>query len=290
MSIDPIADFYRAWNAGAPDEVVRLFGEEGTFVDPLSRRPLAGDALRAHVGMLLAATTDLRFVVDRIHRSDDRAFATWSLRGTCKGALDDELVAHDVAFVVDGVDVFVVCPLGEVRSVQRHFDRRALADQLGLQTIVEPIEVGSMSFGYSLRDWVSTAKPSLLAMTWIQARDETEKASIRGYARKIVRGFHDIPGFIGVITGFTGLHGFTLTAWEHEDALRAGVHGSEHVDAMRGFHKGISAGVFTSVWQPLRLNRLWLRCLQCGAANDAHAEGRRCAGCTSPLPPAPPYV
>lgn len=64
----------------------------------------------------------------------------------------------------------------------------------------------------SIRDWVSNAKPALLGMTWIQARDEDEKGKIRAYARRIIKGFHEIPGFIGVVTGFSGLRGFTLTA------------------------------------------------------------------------------
>jgi hypothetical protein len=214
----------------------------------------------------------------------------WSLSAVCKGALDTEIAADGAPFVIDGVDVIEIADSGGLLSVQRHFDRRALSDQLGMQTIVEPIEVGTMSFGYSLRDSVSKAKPGLLGMTWIEARDDAEKAKIRGYARRILKGFREVPGFIGVVTGFAGLHGFTLTAWENEDALRAGVHGPDHVEAMRGFHQGTSAGVFTSVWQPLRLNRLWQRCTSCGTPNDAHAAGRRCTKCGSALPEAPAYV
>jgi hypothetical protein len=290
MSGDSVADFYRAWNERDADGIARLVADGGSFADPLCRRALTGDALRAHVGAITSALQELRFTVQRTHRDGQHAVATWSLNAVCKGVLDAELAAEDVPFVLDGVDVFELADGERLRSVRRHFDRRALAEQLGMQTIVEPIEVGTMTFGYSLRDWVSNAKPGLLGMTWIQARDEEEKAKIRGYARRIIKGFRDVPGFVGVVTGFAGLHGFTLTAWENEDALRAGVHGPDHVEAMRGFHQGTSVGVFTSVWQPLRLNRIWQRCMQCGTSNDAHGAGRRCSKCGAALPEAPPYV
>jgi hypothetical protein len=290
MSRDSIADFYRAWNERDPDGLARLFTDGGSFSDPHCRRALTGDALRAHLGALTASLPELRFTVQRTHGDGQHAVATWSLNAVCTGPLDSELAAANVPFVLDGVDVFELADGTRLRSAWRYFDRRALAEQLGMQTIVEPIEVGTMTFGYSLRDWVSHSKPGLLGLTWIQARDEEEKAKIRTYARHIIKGFHDVPGYVGVVTGFAGLHGFTLTAWEDENALRAGVHGRDHVEAMRAFHEGTSTGVFTSVWQPLRLNRVWQRCTKCGTPNDAHGTERHCAKCGTELPEAPPYV
>jgi hypothetical protein len=290
MSGDSVEEFYRAWSARDPAGVARPIVDDGSFRDPLCRGPLTGGPLRAHVEAFVTALPELRFSVQRIHRDGRHAVAIWTLNALCKGALDAELAAEGVPLELEGVDVFDLADDGRLQSVHRHFDRRALAEQLGMQTIVEPIEVGSMTFGYSLRDWVSAAKPGVLGMTWLQARDDEEKAKIRGYSRRIIKGFHDVQGFIGVVTGFTGLHGFTLTAWESEDALRAGVHGADHVEAMRGFHQGTSAGVFTSVWQPLRLNRIWQRCTNCGTPNDAHAADRRCRKCGIALPEAPPYV
>jgi heme-degrading monooxygenase HmoA len=305
MSDDLLGEFYQAWNARDTDWLTRLFADEGTLTDPLCRRELAGGALHAHLDMLTAALPELRFALQSSYRDGSRAVATWSLNAICRGALDTELAPPEeqwedaqgvhtqfaeVPFVLDGVDVFELADGEHLQCVRRYFDRRALADQLGLQTIVEPVQVGTMTFGYSLRDSGSTAKPGLLGVTWIQARNEEEKAKIRLYARRIVKGFRNVPGFIGIVTGFAGLHGFTLTAWENEDALRAGVHGRDHVEAMRGFHAGTSVGVFTSVWQPLRLNRIWQRCAQCGTPNDAHASERVCVKCGAALPEAPSYV
>ena len=286
---DIVSDFYRAWNARDPDAIVGTLAGDGTLVDPLSRTPLAGEALRAHLTAQVAALPELVFRVERTLRDGDGVVVTWTLEARCRGALDREIAADGVAFTLAGLDLFRLSG-GEIASVRRAFDRRELAERLGLQSIIEPIAVGTMTFGYSLRDWVSAARPAVLGVTWIQARDEEEKATIRGHARRILQGFREVPGFIGVVTGFTGLRGFTLTAWESEAALRAGVHGAEHVEAMRAFHQGTSSGVFTSVWQPLRLNTMWLRCAQCGTPNDAHQAGRQCRRCGHALPEAPPHV
>jgi steroid delta-isomerase-like uncharacterized protein len=286
---DAVAKFYGAWNQRDADALARTFVDDGTFTDPLCRSAVSGDALRAHVAAVAAALPELHFSVTRTLSAADHAAVAWSLKAVCKGALDRELTADGMPFVLEGIDLFQIAE-GGIRSVRRFFERRDLVEQLGMQSFVEPIEVGTMTFGYSLRDWVSKAKPALLGMTWIQARDEDDKTKIRGFARRIIKGFHDVPGFIGVVTGFVGLHGFTLTAWESEEALRGGVHGPEHVEAMRGFHQGTSAGVFTSVWQPLRLNRVWLHCTHCGTANDGYPAGRMCQHCGTPLADPPPYI
>jgi heme-degrading monooxygenase HmoA len=289
MAREVVNEFYGAWNARDVDGVIRTFASGGTFADPFSRATLSAEALRAHVTSLVAALSEVRFRTESTLREGDRVVVVWTLDAVCKGALDRDISADGVSFTLEGIDLFHLSEHG-VLSVRRSFERRDLVERLGMQSIVEPIEVGTMTFGYSLRDWASKAKPALLGMTWIQARDEEEKATIRGYARRIIKGFHEIPGFVGVVTGFTGLRGFTLTAWESEDALRAGVHGPNHVEAMRGFHQGLSTGVFTSVWQPLRLNRVWQRCTQCGTPNDAHRVERQCQHCGAPLAEAAPYV
>ncbi|HWL88916.1 MAG TPA: nuclear transport factor 2 family protein [Polyangiaceae bacterium] len=289
MSSALVAQFYEAWNAGRPKAIAELFGEKGEYSDPLSGGLLRGAALTEHISRFLGAIPDRRFSVERT-LGDSRVQASeWELTGTCRGALSPELPAVDVTIRLRGVDILDV--EGEhLVSVRRIFDSRALADALGLQTIIEPIAQGSMTFGYSVRDWASKVAPGLLGMTWIAARDEAERAVIRQHARDILTNFHEVPGFIGAVTGFTGLHGFTLTAWENEDALRGGIHGSAHGEAMRQFHAGLSGGVFTSVWRPHRINRMWTRCASCGFANDATRADGRCEQCHALLPERAPYI
>ena len=68
------------------------------------------------------------------------------------------------------------------------------------------------------------------------------------------------------VTGFAGLHGFTLTAWENEEALRLATHSGAHSEAMHAFRADdLSGGVFTSdvakgmrVLQKLRAGITWL--------------------------------
>lgn len=283
-----VAGFYDAWNRRDADRIARAFGDEGRFRDPLARRAVSGDALRDHVTAQLAALPEVAFRVEHAMRDGERIAVSWTLRAVCNGALDAEIKADGVAFALEGTDVFHVSG-ARIVDLRRWFERRDLADRLGLQSITLPIAVGSMAFGYSLRDWVSKEKPGVLGMTWILARDEAEKATIRARARDIIRHFHEVPGFIGIVTGFAGLHGFTFTAWESEDALRRGTHAGPHLDAMKAFRDGLSAAVFTSVWTPTRLNRMWSRCAN-GHANDATRVERTCEQCGAPLPEPEPYV
>ena len=90
-----------------------------------------------------------------------------------------------------------------------------------------------------------------------------ERDHIRSHSREIVRNFLEEPGFIGIVTGFQGGRGFTVTAWEDEAAMHRGL-ARQHRTAMRELRKtDLAPGVWTSVWQPLRINRIWTRCAAC---------------------------
>ena len=102
-------------------------------------------------------------------------------------------------------------------------------------------------------------------------------------------GLPEGPGFISIVTGFVGLRGFTVTAWEDEAALGRALAG-HHADAMRElFSRDFAAGVWTSVWTPGRINRAWLRCRSCRALEDVSDDHRQCTHCAAPLPPRPPF-
>ena len=142
--------------------------------------------------------------------------------------------------------------------------------------------------GYALR--VARGNPNppgCIALTWITGVDEAGRARIREHARQNVADFREEPGFISIVTGFIGLSGFTVTAWESEDAMRAGL-SKHHAEAMRDLFSGdFVASVWTSVWQPTRVNRLWVRCAACGKLEDVSDDHRACAGCGADLPPRP---
>jgi heme-degrading monooxygenase HmoA len=285
---DLVDIFYDAWNRGDAEAISGLLGSGGEYLDPVCRSPIRGTPLITHLRRFFAAFSTWRIDAAKRISTPSAVAVEWELAGVCVGEVDSELKGQGVAVRLTGVDTFAI-EGGSLATVRRVFDRRALADALGLQTVVEPLVAGTMTFGYSLRDWISKEKPGALGMTWILARDEVEKAAIRARARDIIGHFHHIPGFIGIVTGFAGLHGFTFTAWESEQALRHGTHSGAHLEAMKAFRDGLSAGVFTSVWAPARLNTLWTRCPN-GHANDATRPDGVCDQCGAPLPGREPYV
>ena len=88
-------------------------------------------------------------------------------------------------------------------------------------------------FGYSMR--LSSGNPNppqCIALTWIAGKDESERDRIRAHSKKNVADFMEEPGFISIVTGFIGLRGFTVTAWESEAALRSAL-AKHHATAMR---------------------------------------------------------
>jgi heme-degrading monooxygenase HmoA len=283
-----IESFYDAWNRHDASGVVEPFTADGVYVDPLTPVDVRGEELAEHIRSVLDVIHDLRLTVIRTIWADDAAAVVWTIEGTWDGKLGP-ITATERPVRFEGTDVFEL-EHRRLRRLRRSFDTHAVADSLRLQTIVEPYSDGAMTFGHSLRSWVSKEKPGALGMTWILARDENEKLAIRTRARDIISHFREVPGFIGIVTGFAGLHGFTLTAWESEAALRAGTHSGPHRDVMHAFHEeGLSGGVFTSVWEPIRINRLWTRCPS-GHPNDAHRAGGKCEVCGQQLPAAEPYV
>jgi hypothetical protein len=97
------------------------------------------------------------------------------------------------------------------------------------------------------------------------------------------------PGFISIVTGFTGMRGFTVTAWEDEDAMKRAL-GKHHAVAMKElFGEDFVASVWTSLWTPTRVNRLWVRCTSCGALEDVSDDHRSCGRCEATLPERPAF-
>jgi len=44
------------------------------------------------------------------------------------------------------------------------------------------------------------------------------------------------------------------------------------------------SGKWTSVWSPIRTNRIWTRCTACTHANDVNDDHRKCERCGAELP------
>lgn len=145
-------------------------------------------------------------------------------------------------------------------------------------------------YGYAMRVTSGNHRPpGCIALTWIAGKDAEERERIRAHARQSVADFQHEPGFISIVTGFVGLRGFTVTAWESEAAMRAALAG-HHAVAMRELlTEDFVASVWTSVWTPTRLNRLWVRCTACGHLEDVNDDHRACGRCGAELPVRPAF-
>ena len=281
-----------AWNGGDTAALARLLGETGTYHDPLTTSPVTAATVSAHLARWRTAIPDLVCDVGTVHSArevdDASAIATVTLRGTNTGELMAGCVPQAQAIHLAATLTTMATATDAVITLA--FDRHALWEQAGLQVLVQPFTQGNASFGYSMRVASGNrAVPGVIALTWIGARDDGERDHIRSHSREIVRNFLAEPGFIGIVTGFQAGRGFTVTAWEDEGAMHRGL-AQQHRSAMRELRKtDLAPGVWTSVWQPLRINRIWTRCAACAALEDVTDDHRRCTQCDAPLAERPPF-
>jgi quinol monooxygenase YgiN len=156
--------------------------------------------------------------------------------------------------------------------------------------LAERIESGPAQYGYAMRAGSgSTKPPGVIALTWIAGKDASERERIRAHSKKNVQDFLAEPGFISIVTGFIGLRGFTVTAWEDEASMKRAL-SKHHAEAMRElFSQDFVASVWTSVWTASRINRLWVRCTACGALEDDSDDHRACTRCGAARPERPTY-
>lgn len=131
--------------------------------------------------------------------------------------------------------------------------------------------------------------PGVIALTWITGKDERDRDRIRDHSRRNVQDFLEEPGFLSIVTGFIGLRGFTVTAWESEEAMKRAL-SKHHAVAMRElFGEDFVASVWTSVWTPTRINRIWVRCTACASLEDVSDDHRACGACGAALPERPAF-
>ena len=284
-----VRDYFAAWNAHDGAKLATCFADTGSFEGPTTPMAIRSFDLAAVIEALAAQFSDFEFELTRVTASDSLAHVEWVLKGTNDGPINRGVPATGKSLHTSGVDIIEIVQ-GKIARVRRIYDSRAMFEQLGLQVFVEPYQVGVSKFGYSLHaSSGNLAPPSIIALTWIQARDEAERDRIREHSRQIVADFLKEPGFIGIVTGFAGDRGFTCTAWENEAALHRALD-QHHARAKQDFRtNGLSPGVWTSVWKPDHINRLWVRCPTCEKPNDVTDHQHHCANCGSELPPQPTY-
>ncbi len=291
MNVDIVAaDYLAAWNTRDGSRIAALFAESGTYEGPTTRIAVHPFDLGAIVEALAGLFPDFAFTLVSVTTADSRIVLEWLLRGTNRGAVKAGVDPTGKALHMPGVDILEI-EAGKIKRAVRYYDRRGMMEQLGLQTIVEPFHQGKADYGYSLHvSSGNTAVPAIIALTWIMGRNEAERDRVRVHSGQIVGDFLKEPGFIGIVTGFAGERGFTCTAWQDEASLHRALD-QHHARAKQDFRtSGLSPSVWTSVWKPHHINRLWVRCRTCDTPNDmTNRLDGECGQCGSDLPPRPTY-
>lgn len=281
--------YFGAWNAHDAGLVAATFAVGGTYADPTTAHPIEGTKIAQIVEPLCAAFPDLAFTWSAPVGDGELLAVEWTMRGHNRGALRAGINPTEQEAVLRGVDIFEVGD-GGIRAVRGYFDQQSFVESVGLMALVQPHEQGPARYGYSMRvESGSSRPPGVIALTWIQGANEAEKERIRAHSRDNVKDFLAEPGFISIVTGFTGLRGFTVTAWEDEAAMKRAL-ARHHTVAMKElFHDNFVASVWTSVWTPTRMNRIWVRCPACGSLEDVNDDHRTCRRCQAPLPDRPAF-
>jgi predicted ester cyclase len=266
----------------------RYLRRRGHLHRPQRPRGLTGRDIAEYAAGLFAAFPDLSFDLLGHDSAGDGVVAQWVMRGTNTGPLRGN-PPTGARVALPGAD-FIVQEGGRIRSVRGYFNRSDFAEQLGLQVIVSPYSVGSVSFGDSVYLQLGKrTKPAAFCLTSLSVRSDQEAREVRGYGQRILREMSRMPGVIGVLTARVGNRMLTATAWEDTESPRQMLRGSAHAEAVgRFFGSDFTAGGMTSVWRPERINAMWVRCAACGSMEDYELSGKTYR-CGQSLPEPPPY-
>lgn len=284
--LDKANKYFDAWNAHDADAIVRTFADDGTYWDPTTGEIPAG-GIRANARRLWEAFPDLSFeIVSVAVAGPGRVVAEWIMKGTNSGEFQG-LPATGRTISLPGVDVIEIGTDG-IKAVKGYFDTRTIAEQLGLQVLVQPLRIGPLSFGNSIAmQSGKTTKPGAFAITTIWSTDahtEEIEALSRATATEMLR----MEGFIGLMSLRTGGRGVTISAWEKPEHTKQLMRGGAHSEAMRRFWAELGESGYTSVWIPDHFNPLWVRCTVCRKMND-HERSSGVCSCGQRLPEAPSY-
>ncbi len=282
------APYFEAWNAHDAEAVTAALADGGTYADPTTESPLAGPALAGHVRALCAAFPDLNFEVVSSQPADAGADGTlvvqWLMRGTNTGSLRG-LFPTGRTVALPGVDVITISG-GQIRSVEGYFDRQAMAEQLGLQVIVQPHAMGPFEWGYAVRASGDSQKvPGAVSVTWVDTSSADEADQVREIVRPLAAELTKTPGFISWLGIVIASRLYTLTAWESADAVQEIMRNPRHQGAVkRFFSEGFCTAGTTGVWIPHHLNPIRARCASCGGLCELTSETGGTCACGQPLP------
>jgi len=285
-----VEPYFDAWNVRDPEAVAAAFAEGGTYTDPtVTGPPLTGTAITEHARALVTAFPDLSFEILGGHLANGGQVITrWLLRGTNTGPWNGQPPTGRPVAVL-GVDVLTVTA-GKITSVEGYFDRQRVAEQLGFQMRPLPAVAGVFQFGYAVRASAGSNRvPGAFSLTWIDVRSEEEAEEVKLTAAVVAVELARQPGFLSWVGIEIGSRLYTITAWESQDAVRAVMHNSTHLAAVKRFlTEDFGAAAGTGVWCAHHLGAVRVRCPACARLTDSTQSGGQCA-CGEPLPQVPEY-
>ncbi len=272
-----------AWNTRSPAAINGMFLEGGTYTDPVTNGPLTGSAIGNFAEGLFGSFPDLSFDITSNAETASGVVLEWTMRGTNTGSLRG-LPPTGARIAQPGIDVIRVSG-DKVASVRGYFDRQTMLDQLGLQVVVQPHQIGPITFGVSTRVRSgSNATPGAFSLTMVDARSDEEVQQIRMYSRRILLGMPSMPGFLSFLGAIVGQRLYTVSAWSDPESARSVMRDPAHKEASSEFHRGeLGTAFHSSIWTPHHFSERWMRCPSCGHMNAAQ-QGQNACGCGSVLP------
>ena len=277
--------YFDAWNAHDAVGIVSTFAIDGVYQDPSITA--CGDEIGAYAQSLWETFPDLSFqIVSKAETTTEMVVAEWLMTGTNTKPFQG-LPPSGNKISLPGAD-FIKVSSGQIESVMGYFDTKVIPEQLGLQVLVQPYQLGPFSFGRCF--FAQTGKlhkPGAFSITSIWNSDEDDE-EVKNQVREIAKEMLNMDGFIGLATARAGERGITISAWEKPEDIRQIMQSPAHTHAMKRFLNNLSDAAFTSVWVPDHINPLWIRCTECKKMND-HEKNNGLCTCGSKLPDPPPY-
>jgi len=284
-----VRQYFDAWNRRDADAVLATFTADGTYCDPTSGGRLRGEALKGYMAGLWSAFPDLSFeITSKGLVGENLVAAQWTMRGTNTGSMMG-LPPTGKSVMVTGAD-FIRIASGKIQTVDGYFDSRAVPEQLGLQVLVQPKELGPFTFGNATRAYSGkNVKPGAYSITVLESCSPEETRVVEQQSAPIVGEMMSMNGFLGWVGITVGSRMMTISAWESAKDPRQLLTGGSHAEAMKKFFgTELASGGFTSVWVPDRINTRWVRCDSCARMADHERSSGTCS-CGKKLPDPLPY-
>lgn len=289
MELEIVNKYFDAWNRQDINDMLALLAEEATYWDSATGDEFFENALKEYAESLISAFPDIYFELQSINLTSKSTVAIqWVMRGTNLGSIRESLPPTKLQISLPGAS-FIEIENNSIRSVKSYFNQKSLFEQLGFDNVVQPLRIENTTFGTSLRMSSDKNKkpPGAIALTWISVSSQKEGKQILADSTKLKQELANAPGFISIVEAnlINQGRGFTISAWESIEDLKTAYRGPAHTEAMKHFASGFAgSGIFTSLWVPHQINKLSVRCENCGTFNDGTREYEPCKKCGVSLP------